>query len=73
MPMHPVLAGVAVGLLNQLPTSLGATGSMGGALYFGAAGATSSWVYNAFTHFMEKRGDKGAPKTLSVPPPASKG
>jgi hypothetical protein len=73
MPLHPVLAGIAIGLLDVMPTSLGASGRAGGALYFGAAGATSSWIYSAFGHFMEKRAAKGAPKSLSVPPPAGDG
>lgn len=67
LPLHPVLGGIALGSLNMLPTSLGATGNLGGALYYGVAGAVSSWVYGAFKHFVEKRTLKGAPASLAKP------
>jgi hypothetical protein len=55
LPLHPVVAGLVVGALDVFPTSLGAAGRAGGALYYGVAGAASSYVYAAFQHFMEKR------------------
>lgn len=70
LPLHPVFTGIVVGAFNVLPTSAGVEGHAGSALYFGFAGAVSTWVYNAFKHFMEKRTSKGAPKSLSIPPSA---
>lgn len=55
LPLHPVAAGIVIGAFDVLPTSLGATGRAGGALYFGVAGAASAWVYTAAQHFLEKR------------------
>lgn len=55
MPIHPTLAGLIIGAMNVLPTSGPVTDAAGSALYFGLAGTFSSQIYNAFTHFMERR------------------
>lgn len=64
LPIHPVLAGCTVGYIDVLPTSMGLSGPGGSALYFGLAGAASSWVYGAFKHFVEKRTMDAAPESL---------
>lgn len=58
LPIHPVLAGIVIGLSNVLPASLGIDGSGGKAAYFGVSGVFSSWIWNAVQHYLEKRGLK---------------
>ena len=46
MRIHPVAMGAALSLAQGLPCPLSTSGA-GRALYFAAAGAASSWVYDA--------------------------
>lgn len=69
LPLHPVAAGFLLGVFWRNPE--GADPSWGvipSAIYFGAFGGASTWVYEAAKGLLEKRGiDIDGPD--SVPPP----
>lgn len=56
MPLHPIIAGLAVGYSNVLPASMGADTAGAKALYFGLAGVASSYFYAVAKHFLSKKG-----------------
>ena len=70
MPLHPVLAGVGMGLVPGVPVSVDAASVAARCLYFAAAGVMSAWVYGGIKHFLVARGVKIA---ASVPPPPMPG
>jgi hypothetical protein len=69
LPLHPVLAGIALGWSNMLPASGGVEGAGGKALYFGAAGVLSSWLFYAIKRYARKKGVEIPIGTPSMPPP----
>ena len=46
MPLHPVLAGLAIGALNLIPASTGVGTPAEKAMYFGVAGVLSSYFFD---------------------------
>lgn len=52
MPLHPVLAGAALGLSGVMPVC----SSVPVAIYYALAGAVSAWVYDGVRHYLEKKG-----------------
>jgi hypothetical protein len=59
LPLHPVAAGVTIGIAGSflgLGASPGVESAADLALYYGAAGAFSSWAYAAVKHFFRSRG-----------------
>lgn len=55
LPLHPVFAGVALGLIWRDPEG-GGMSLPGSACYFAAAGALSIWLFEAIARFAKARG-----------------
>jgi len=56
LPLHPVLAGIVVGMLPGMPASPEVVTIAEKCLYFALAGATCSWVVNSAKHWARDRG-----------------
>lgn len=69
LPLHPVGAGFVLGLMWRNPEGANpAWGAVASAIYFGAFGGGSTWVYETAKGLLEKKGiDIDGPD--SVPPP----
>lgn len=58
MPLHPIVAGIGLGLIPGMPVSPGVDTAAARALYFAFAGVSSTWVYEALRHWARSRGIK---------------
>jgi hypothetical protein len=50
MPIHPVIAGAALGLSSLLPVT-----SLASPVYYALAGAVSAWAYSGAQHYLEQK------------------
>lgn len=69
LQIHPVLAGLVIGWSNMLPASGGVESAGGKALYFGASGVLSSWLFYAIKRYLKKKGVDLPTGVPSMPPP----
>lgn len=65
LPLHPIAAGLGLGFIPDMPTTLGEATSAEKALYYGAAGALSVIAKNVYKEWREYQ---GKPVMHSEPP-----
>lgn len=58
LPLHPVLAGVVLGLVPEVPVADFVHGRFGASLYFGSAGVASTFVYDVVRTWAKARGHR---------------
>lgn len=56
LPLHPVVIGLLVGLIPGVPASAGIEAVAAKCLYFGGAGASSTWIFDVIKGIAKQRG-----------------
>lgn len=71
LPLHPVIAGVAIANVPGMPVPAMITSGAGAMLYFGLAGIFSTWAFDILQGVLKKQGIELSSVMDSRPPPAS--
>lgn len=70
MPLHPVIGGLALGLLPGMPLPEAIDTTTQSVLYYVGAGVSSTWIFSVVKQMAKKKGiDLTMPGQSVVPPP----